>query len=339
MVGELRTRVLRRCCPRRASSAAAAGGSGGSVRSRVKFPETPLILAGALGGPFCIFFLTPLRNALTLASQDAESSAWELYQSVFHSGFSSGWTGGLAPVLPSCPQFCVMGPLFHFLKEALGSVAAAVCVSAIAETGISYGSQTLNAQLAFNREQLQTGRGAEVPLWNPLIPFGPGSTVHVARNIVALSGIRIFARPCQALIRRLLAVTGLGLPDGLRQFLGDFVASLGSAILSAPLNQCYNFAVTSQAYVDGTYAERAEELAGFLSRSYLVHDDSGSLVGLSPTLGRDLLMRCAYVATLYAIFSTIERFAVTLWKRRETPTSPQGPVRRTHTVGIKASAP
>eukprot|EP00971_Amphidinium_carterae_P013179 260043-Amphidinium_carterae.1 len=46
--------------------------------------------AGALGGPFVIFALTPLRNALTLASQDQESSAFELYGRTFQSGFAAG---------------------------------------------------------------------------------------------------------------------------------------------------------------------------------------------------------------------------------------------------------
>ena len=76
----------------------------------------------------------------------------DLYSSVFAGGFAAGWTGGraakclhvcscgvvgryaccmmlawgrtnhtsatgLACVPPSCPQFIVMGPLFHFLKD------------------------------------------------------------------------------------------------------------------------------------------------------------------------------------------------------------------------------
>ena len=75
---------------------------------------------------------------------------------------------GLACVPPSCPQFIVMGPLFHFLKagdldlntqnaigpsvglldflseELLNSVVLAVICCAMAESCISYGSQTLN---------------------------------------------------------------------------------------------------------------------------------------------------------------------------------------------------
>ena len=57
----------------------------------------------------------------------------------------AAYAAGLACVLPSCPQFIVMGPLFHFLKELLNSTVLAVLCSAICESCISYASQTLNA--------------------------------------------------------------------------------------------------------------------------------------------------------------------------------------------------
>jgi len=286
----------------------------GTGALKVKLPETPLILAGALGGPLCIFCLTPLRNALTLASQDSSSTAPELYANVFASGFSAGWTGGLACVIPSCPQFIVMGPLFHFLKAATGSAAAAVPFCALAETFISYGSQTVNAQMAFNSEQDLAQSGNQVEVWNPLIPFGPGSSLHVLRNIVALSGMRIFSGPCQAMLPGALRKT-----PALLQLLGDFIASMGSAILSAPLNQLYNFAVTTNAFLAAASATTKVELAiGFLDSQYFLHDASGAKVGISPTLPRDLVMRCAYVATLYAIFGAIERMFSAAWKLRES---------------------
>jgi len=301
-----RSRCARRFCPRR--------GSAGPIK--VKLPETPLVLAGAFGGPFCIFLLTPLRNAITLASQDAESSARQLYAATFQGGFARGWTGGLAVVLPSCPQFCIMGPLFHFLKDALNSTVLAVLLSAMAETTISYGSQTLNAQLAYNLEQFNAGTGIQVPLWNPLVPYGPGTAAHVARNVVALSGIRIFSGPCQVGLELVVRLGGLKeLPTGVRHFLGDFIASLSAAVLSAPLNQLYNFAVTSEAYMMGCLSTRVSALTTFLLHNYLLFDLEGKVAGLSATLFRDLIMRCAYVATLYTLFSAIERVLVLLWQR------------------------
>lgn len=313
MAREPQSRAFRRCCYRRL----APPHSGGPPQpaSRLKLPDTPLILAGALGGPLCIFMTTPLRNALTLASQDPESSAWELYGSVFQAGFASGWTGGWAPVIPSCPQFCVLGPLFHFLNEYSGNVVLAVLMSAFVETAISYSSNTINAQMAFNHEQLMTGGGAGVPLWNPFSPFGPGSLMHVLRNVVALAGIRIFSSPCLKALGRTTKAAGLELPDSVRLFLGDFIACMGAGMLSAPMNQLYNFAVTSNEYLASGLAEQAHLLSEFLASAYLVHGRSGEVIGLSPTLPRDMFMRCSYVATIMALFAAIERTAVSFWKK------------------------
>jgi len=191
--------------------------------NKVPLPETPLVVAGALGGPFVIFVFTPLRNALTLAAKNTESSAGELYARVFQGGLQAGWTGGLVPVLPSCPQFCMMGPLFHLFRQSFNSVVLAVICSAILETCISYGSQTLNAQLAYNEEQLQAGSGLQVPLCNPMIPYGPGFLVHIMRNFVAMSGIRILSGPCQAGLTKVFNMAGLGgSSENIRKFFVTF---------------------------------------------------------------------------------------------------------------------
>ena len=46
-------------------------GSGLKLAANLTLPEAPLFVAGGLGGPLVIGVLTPLRNALTLASQDS----------------------------------------------------------------------------------------------------------------------------------------------------------------------------------------------------------------------------------------------------------------------------
>lgn len=275
------------------------------------------MLAGALGGPFGIFIFTPLRNALTLASQNSDETAWELYMDVFAGGFAAGWTGGLACVPPSCPQFMVMGPLFHFLKEMLNSVLLAVILSAMAESCISYASQTLNAQMAFNADQELAGLNNQVELWSPFMPVGPGSSIHVLRNFVALSGLRVFSTPCQAGLAKAAQFCGLRLPQGPQQFFGDFIASMGAAILSAPLNQLYNFAVTSNGFMEAGFLEKVALSRAYLTETYLVYEGD-SLAGISPTLGRDLFMRCAYIANLYALFGLIERLAVAVWPYLKT---------------------
>mmetsp|Transcript_46632 Transcript_46632/g.74249 ORF Transcript_46632/g.74249 Transcript_46632/m.74249 type:complete len:318 (-) Transcript_46632:38-991(-) len=289
----------------------------------LRLPETPLVLAGALGGPFGIFIFTPLRNALTLASQNSDETAWELYMDVFAGGLAAGWTGGLACVPPSCPQFMVMGPLYHFLKEMLNSVLLAVILSAIAESWISYASQTLNAQMAFNADQKLAGLNNQVELWSPFMPVGPGSSIHILRNFVALSGLRVFSAPCQAGLAKAAQFCGLRLPQGPQQFFGDFIASMGAAILSAPLNQLYNFAVTSNGFMEAGLLEKVTLSRAYLTETYLVYEGD-SLAGISPTLGRDLFMRCAYIANLYALFGLIERLAVAVWPYLKTLQSRSG---------------
>ena len=66
---------------------------------------------------------------------------------------------------------------------------------------------------------------------------------------------------------------------------------MGAAILSAPLNQLYNFAVTSNSFMASGSLEKIALSKEYLSDSYLVYDQD-HFVGVSPTLGRDLFMRC-----------------------------------------------
>jgi len=287
---------------------------------QLKFPDTPLVLAGLFGGPLCIFISTPLRNALTLASHDADSPACALYSATLQGGFAGGWTGALSPTLASIPQFCVIGPFYHFLNDALGSESVAVVLSGFMETVFTYGSESVNGQMAHNLDQEQAGTGDQVPLSKPWVPIGPGAGLHMMRNVLSMSGMRILARPCQAAAARLLLPErGACLPRGLALVIGDMAATVASAVLSAPVNQAFQFAVTSNSYLQaGTY-ERASELLNFFSRTYLVHNAHGEVVGFNPSLQRDLLMRCVYCGTLLCLFCAIERSAVALWRRRPAP--------------------
>ena len=95
-------------------------------------------------------------------------------------------------------------------------------------------------------------------------------------------------------------------------FIGDFLASILTAVLSAPLNQLYNYAVISQFYTEAGPLQKLILAWQFLEKTYLVWDASGNLVGLSRTFTRDLVMRCAYLATLMSLFGAVERVAVML---------------------------
>ena len=107
-------------------------------------------------------------------------------------------------------------------------------------------------------------------------------------------------------------------PADLMTFLGDFLASIVTAVLSAPLNQLYNYAVISQRYTAAGPLQKLVLAWEFLEQTYLIWGRNGELVGLSSTFGRDLFMRCAYLATLMSLFGAVERLAVMLGRFART---------------------
>jgi len=112
-----------------------------------EIPETPILVAGGLGGPFVMFTVTPMRNGLTLAATNAEASAMTIYGQVFSRGLAKGWTGGIYPAIAACPQFLCLGPAYH-LFASFGGVAGGVVLASGLETAIAYGPETCNAQMA-----------------------------------------------------------------------------------------------------------------------------------------------------------------------------------------------
>ena len=110
--------------------------------------DNALLLSGGLGGPFTIWFYTPLRNAITLGSKYQAPGALQLYRMTFEGryitrmcvvwvaahregssdkgGMKMGWTGAVAPTIFSVPQFLAMGPAYHWYSAQLGSTSLAV---------------------------------------------------------------------------------------------------------------------------------------------------------------------------------------------------------------------
>ena len=137
--------------------------------------------------------------------------------------------------------------------------------------------------------------------------------LKVAHSLAAAGGIRILSEPFQSGLHRLLAHAKIRAPHAdLMTFLGDFLASILTAVLSAPLNQLYNFAIISKGYTEAGPLQKMFLAWQFLERTYLVWDANGDLIGLSRTFARDLFMRCAYLATLMSLFGAAERVAVVL---------------------------
>jgi len=264
-------------------------------------PEAPVIVAGAFGGPSVIFTVTPFRNGLTLGAGNITAGAMELYGSVFARGFAGGWTGGIYPAIAACPQFLCIGPAYHFFAAFTGT-AGGVVLTSLTESGIAFGAETRNAQMAKNAKE----PGSIKNLHNSLRPWGTGFSIHFARNTIATLGLRLFCQPCTSAIE---AATGRS--NAMTTLAGDFSGNVLAACLSAPVHQLYGFTVTTPELADLPSSERRARAVQFLKDQYLVPGTGR----LSPVVPRDLFMRSMYVAVAYTMYSTLERTLVANWPR------------------------
>jgi len=266
-------------------------------------PETPVIVAGGMGGPLVMFTVTPARNALTLGATNASASMGSLYGQVFSKGFARGWTGGLFPAAAACPTFICLGPAYHMFASQVG-VPAAVVLASCMESTIMYGAETANAQMATNQKTPGTFKTTQ-PLWKP---WGPGISIHILRNVLATAGLRMFCKPCTAAIE-----TVTGKSNGLTQAGGDFSGNVLSACMTAPIHQLYGFIATNPELATVSGKESRQRMTQFLKDQYLVTE--GGKTRLSATVPRDLAMRSLYVATLYTMFVTLERTLINNWPK------------------------
>jgi len=271
----------------------------------VPLPQPPLLLAGGFGGPLIIGAFTPLRNACTLASQDATCNAREIMGRVFSMGFRSGWTGAWTPAAAAVMQFTMLGPGYHLYLNLFGSPAPAVVAGALTETLITYSSSTRNAQLMHN----QAATGRDRVSVRPMMPVGPGFTALLLRNCVAMAGIRIISDPLSRTLQWIVGTNTKGTISPSVKMGGDFLASLLCGAFSMPFNQIYNMQVTSTACLDGMPMERVKLAMRFLRVQYLVTTARGS-VGIRHTVPRDLLLRSSYIGCAYCSYACIERLAL-----------------------------
>jgi len=262
-------------------------------------------LAGGFGGPLLIGGLTPLRNACTLASQDATSTARQIMGRVFSGGLRSGWTGARSPAAAATMQFTMLGPGYHFYLGLLGAPMPTVVAIALTETLITYGATTRNAQLTYN--QAAAGRNS-VPV-RPIMLVGPGFTALLLRNFLAKAGIRVCSEPIARALQWTSGADATSVISPGINMIGDFLASVLCGALSMPFNQTYNFQVTSAVCLAGTPAERVARTVRFLKSQYLMKTAGGSM-RLRQTMLRDVLLRSSYVGCALCCYSSLERLAL-----------------------------
>jgi len=269
----------------------------------LKMPDTPLIVAGAAGGPMVMFTVTPMRNALTLGATNPTAGAMELYRTVFRGGFARGWTGGIFPSMAACPGFVALGPAYHFFAS-IGGVTGGVVAASCFESAILYGCETRNAQMAKNAQAPGTIASPH-PAWKP---FGPGIGLHISRNIIATAGLRMFCTPCTNVIESLTGTKTEG-----TQIAGSFCGNVVSACMTAPVHQMYGYTVSTPELAKLSTGEQLGALKQFMLDQYTVVSNGKRSIGA--TVPRDLFMRSMYVAVMYTMFSTGERQLVKNWPR------------------------
>lgn len=268
----------------------------------ITIPDTPVLVAGALGGPAVMFTVTPMRNGLTLGATSTLSAS-TLYKQVFSRGLAGGWTGGVYPAMAACPQFLCLGPAYHLFASFSG-VAGGVVMASLLETGIVYGAETAGAQTAKNASAAGTIKNVHSP-WKP---WGPGVSLHFARNLVAVGGLRLFCGPCTWAVE-----SATGKKNALTQLGGDFLGNVGGACLTAPIHQLYGFTVTTPELATMSGSEVRARSIQFLKDQYLVTE--GGKTRLSGIVPRDLFMRTMFVAVAYTMYSTVERTLVAVWPK------------------------
>lgn len=269
-------------------------------------PDSPLLLAGAIGGPFVIGSLTPLRNACTLAAHDKSSTVGQLYRRVFSAGVRSGWAGATTPACAATVQFTVLGPGYHLFLGLLGSPAAALAAGAVTESLITYAPTVRNAQVIHNRVAT-AGNQVQMQRFRPVgVGFGP----LVTRNFVANAGIRVLSSPLSRAFDWALGYDqGAATVSGKSRVAGDFTASLLCGAMSMPLNQLFQFQVTSAACLAAGPAERVRLGLSFLQSQYLYTREDGSR-RLSRLVLRDGALRSCYIGCLFSVYAAVERIAV-----------------------------
>lgn len=270
--------------------------------SHFKMPEPPIIAAGALGGPFCIYASTPVRNALTFAANDASLTILQCYKESFAGGFLRGWTGGHFYAVAACPQFVCLGPMYHAYASMAGP-AGGVLLAGISESLIVHGAEKKNAQLSVNQ------KGGRIPAnrIQGMLPFGAGLGIHVTRNVSAMVGIRILYDPITRFYEKIFNEKSAKMT-----LLGDFSANVVSACISMPLHQLWNYTVSTPELWDKPQGERIGMMKDYLRRQYLTTTESGA-TRVSSVILRDAFLRSAYIATIYTAFVNIERAFVKHW--------------------------
>jgi hypothetical protein len=174
------------------------------------------------------------------------------------------------------------------------------------ESVIAYGAEAKNAQLA------TIAKGGKIPMervQNPMIPYGPGITLHISRNVLAMIGMRVLCDPITKSLETVSGQKSAGIT-----LAGDFLSNIAAAGLTFPIHQLFNYTVSTPEMWEGDSAKRMQMAKDYLSRQYLVDNGSGGKK-LSGILLRDFGLRSLYIAGAYTMYINFERTCISIGKQ------------------------
>jgi len=269
--------------------------------SGFKLPETPIIAAGAFGGPFCMYTVSPFRNAMSIVAQDSSLSLRQAFRTVFATGPSGGWIGGGYPAVAACPQYLCLGPAYHFFASFAGTLGGIVLAGAT-ESCVLYGAETKAGQLAINASK--PGHIPTARMASPFIPWGPGIGLNFMRNVTVLSGMRLINEPIGEAVAK---VAGKG---PVVTVFSDLLANLVGAGLTMPMHMVYQFVITSGPDLwDKPQAEQNKAMVRFVRNAYFPNGK------LSSNILRDYTLRAGYIATAFTMYMQIEKACIHYWPK------------------------
>lgn len=242
-----------------------------------------------------------MRNAMSIAAQDASMSLGAVFRTVFARGPASGWIGGIYPAIAACPQYLCLGPAYHFFASFAGPGMGIVLTGAT-ETMVLYGAETKNGQIAINAAKNNI---PQARIQSPFNPLGPGTLINFTRNVFAMSGMRVINVPIADGMAKLAGGKG-----PVVTLASDLTANCCAAGITMPMHMLYQFVITSGPELwDKPQAEQNKAMVKFLRDSYFPNGR------LSPTILRDLALRAGYIATAYTMYMQIERAAIKYWPK------------------------
>ncbi|CAE7360459.1 DPOL, partial [Symbiodinium pilosum] len=189
--------------------------------------------------------------------------------------------------------------------------------ASLVETMLTFGSQSRNAQMAYNNSfvmfaSVTDGSRKNVPLTRVQDVWGPGAEALLVRNFLSVMAVRSLSPWLKERIPG---------ESRAKAALCDVSSSLVTCTVTAPVHQLFNFLATTPEAKQVSLARRASMARKFLREQYFVPLPREVMITdfsrpppqqeyswrISPVALRDFGMRSVYITTVFTLFVAFER--------------------------------